>query len=165
MNRWWTITLGAVLALASPVYAQFPLGGYNPPQMQSRPPVSPYLNLNRGGTQPGINYYGLVRPQQQTAQQLQNLQGQQNALAGELNLGGGMVAPGQPVPTSVTGHPVYYMDYNRFFPPQGLPPGGAGFGPGGYGGGLGAAPGSFGAAPGILGGRGPGNVGFGIVVR
>ena len=67
MKRWWTLALAAALwgglGLA-PASAQAPLGGYTQPY-QPRPTFSPYLNLNRFGTAPGINYYGMVRPQQQ----------------------------------------------------------------------------------------------------
>jgi hypothetical protein len=40
-----------------------------PPIQASRPTYSPYLNLLRGGASPGINYLGLVQPQQQVIQQ------------------------------------------------------------------------------------------------
>jgi hypothetical protein len=36
---------------------------YTPISPFSQPRVSPYLNLLRQGTAPGINYYGLVRPE------------------------------------------------------------------------------------------------------
>jgi hypothetical protein len=87
------------------------------PQYQPRPPVSPYLNMLRGGN-PAINYYGVVRPQAQTAQALQQLQNQQLVLPtvranvpltdDDLTLG---------VPT--TGHPVQFMNYGQFFPQPG----------------------------------------------
>jgi hypothetical protein len=160
MVRWWTVALAGILmwhGAGATARAQFPLGGYTPPQIQSRPSFSPYLNLNRPGTLPGINYYGLVRPQQQTAQQIQNLQNQQNAMAQPADLGGGIVQPGQPVPQSTTGHPVFYFDYSRYFPLQGLPNfGGAGIGGAGYGGA------GFGGNPFN---RTVGTPGFGIVVR
>jgi len=40
------------------------------------PAVSPFLNLNRLGSPAGINYYGLVRPQQDFRNSLSALQGQ-----------------------------------------------------------------------------------------
>ena len=162
MNRWWIIAVAALSTSAghtASARAQFPIGGYNPPQMMAPPAVSPYLNLNRPGSLPAINYYGLVRPQLQTQQQLQGLQYQQGALA--TNLGGGMVVPGQQVMMATTGHPVFYFDYARFFPLGGLPNGvGGGFGVGapglgGYGG-MGGM-GGFGI------GRGIGATGLGIV--
>jgi hypothetical protein len=156
MNRWWIVALAALIVsgmATSAAHAQFPIGGYAPPQMPSPPPFSPYLNLNRAGTAPGINYFGLVRPQQQTAQQLQSLQNQQGMPTTDAS--GATVTPGQPVPMSTTGHPVYYFDYARFFPPTGLP---YGVGVGGVGGGV----------PPIAGGgfgRGTGNLGIGLIAR
>ena len=40
----------------------------------ARPSFSPYLNLTRPGGSPGLNYYGLVRPQNQADQSIQQLQ-------------------------------------------------------------------------------------------
>jgi hypothetical protein len=135
MKQWWILALAAVVASSglapSVARAQFPLGQYTPPQVQARPPLSPWLNLNRAGAPPGVNYGTLVQPQFQTAQQLRSLQNQQTLLANEL--GGNMITPGQPAPTSMTGHPVYYLDYARYFPTNGLPLGS------GYGGGAGMA--------------------------
>jgi hypothetical protein len=154
MYRWWIVALAALgISGLDNARAQFPIGGIG---SQAPPAVSPYLNLNRGGTQPGINYYGLVRPQLQMQQQLQNLQNQQTALATEL--GGGSVVPGQGVPMATTGHPVFFFDFARFFPLGGLPGNiGTGFGPG-----LPAA-----ANPAIGGGLGrggpAGGLGIGIV--
>src|SRR5438046_1979001 len=53
----------------SPQSPQSPIGA--PP-----PPYSPYLNLLRPGANPAINYYGLVRPQQDFARSMQSIQGQ-----------------------------------------------------------------------------------------
>jgi hypothetical protein len=159
MNRWWIIAVAALIISAghtASARAQFPIGGYAPPQMPAPSPFSPYLNLNRAGTQPGINYYGLVRPQIQTQQQLQALQYQQGAQA--IDLGAGLVVPGQQVPIATTGHPVYYFDFARFFPVGGLPNGvGAGFGVG--------APGlgGYGGMGGFGIGRGIGATGIGVV--
>jgi hypothetical protein len=139
MNRWWNLALTGILAVgglaAIVVSAQAQIGSYTPPITQ-RPPLSPYLNMNRPGTNPAINYFSLVQPQMQTQQQLQNLQYGQNLLNnGTL---GPQVAPlNQPVPITTTGHPVYYFDYARYFPLSGLPSsigGGGGIGGGGAGG-------------------------------
>jgi hypothetical protein len=124
MNR-WNLALAGVLAwgwLAAPfAFAQFqgPIGGYTPPYT-APPAFSPFLNLNRPGTNPAINYYGLVQPQLQTRQQLSNLQYQQNALASGLG-GGTPLVTNQALPQSTTGHPVRYFDYSRYFPLGGLP--------------------------------------------
>src|SRR5207302_9756411 len=50
-----------------------------PPQAGSSPGISPYLNLLRGGL-PAVNYYGIVRPQQQYNLALSSLE-QQVALS------------------------------------------------------------------------------------
>ena len=55
----------------------------------SRPSFSPYLNLVNRGNNPALNYLGIVRPQQQQAQQLNQLSQQYNqttnALQNSLN--------------------------------------------------------------------------------
>jgi hypothetical protein len=160
MHRRWNIALAGIVAwgcLGTPgAYAQGTIGGFTPPQ-NAPPAFSPFLNLNRAGANPAINYYGLVRPQQQTMQQLANLQYQQNLLAG-----GAGAAPGvggdQALPPSTTGHPVRYFDYSRYFP-------------------LGGMPGTFGTANGIAPGAGPAagygqpavktgiTPGFGLILR
>lgn len=70
MRRTIPITaLSGMLAVAAPAAAQYPasVGGQygNQPQGAFQPrvgqPVSPYLNLLRGGD-PGVNYYNFVRP-------------------------------------------------------------------------------------------------------
>ena len=168
MNRWWSLALGGVIVWscgASVAKAQF---GYQPPYQQ-QPSVSPFLNLNRFGTAPGLNYYNLVRPQIQTQQQLLNLQNQQGALA-TAALAGTAVSPlDQPPPLSTTGHPVRYFDWSRYFPLGGIPATGAGVvpGTGGFpgagpfnGAGVGAGIG-FGN-PGLRSGLTPG---FGIMTR
>lgn len=43
------------------------------------PSFSPYLNLTRGGNSAAVNYYGIVRPQQNFAGALQGLQSQFSA--------------------------------------------------------------------------------------
>ncbi len=54
--------------------AQLPLPGQgNVPN--TGPAVSPYLNLLRRGTSPGVNYYGIVKPQLDMQNALRGLQG------------------------------------------------------------------------------------------
>jgi len=71
------------------------------------PPYSPYLNLVRPGVNPALNYYGLVRPQQDFARSMQSIQGQllntQQAIADS--------ASGD----LTTGHPTYFMNYGAYF--------------------------------------------------
>jgi hypothetical protein len=159
MNR-WNLALTCVLAwgyLGAPfASAQGTIGGFTPPQ-NAPPAFSPFLNMNRAGTNPAINYFGLVRPQQQTMQQLAILQNQQNLLAGGAGAAG-TLAPDQALPLSTTGHPVRYFDDSRYFPLGGLP--------GSFGNANGVAPGA-GAIPGygqpaVRQGITPG---FGLILR
>ena len=60
--------VGAGEASAQPPLPAGPVG-------ITRPPFSPYLNLVRPGGSPALNYYGLVRPEVQARQSIQNLQG------------------------------------------------------------------------------------------
>src|SRR5436309_2486347 len=72
-----TLALGLWITVA-PVQAQVP--GYSPP-------VSPYVNLRQGGAtgiNPGINYYGIVRPQLEFRNSIQQLQQQQSAFDQDL---------------------------------------------------------------------------------
>jgi hypothetical protein len=103
-----------VLAAGERASAQVMLPG--PPQNPYiQPPVSPFLNINRGGN-PAINYFGIVQPQFQTAQQLQALQYQQAQM---LQMGIGnpdMTALGG---MSVTGHNAQFFNYGHYFGPPG----------------------------------------------
>jgi hypothetical protein len=71
-------TAAGVLALvAAPCPAQPPglaPPGVTQPAFISRPTISPYLNLTRRGSSTALNYYNLVRPQNQFYQSLQQLQ-------------------------------------------------------------------------------------------
>jgi hypothetical protein len=110
-KRAWAAAALGLLALAGPraAWAQT----YAPPATNpfQKPVVSPYLNLARGGN-PAINYYGVIRPQEQTSTSLLQLQNQvqtgQAALAGE-------VAAAQPT----TGHPTRFFNYSHYFFNQG----------------------------------------------
>jgi hypothetical protein len=115
-------TWGVGRARAQGVYAPPALYQNNPYQ---RGPISPYLNLARPGTLPGINYYGLVRPQIQTGRALQNFQQELLPLASGLNAvaeqqqlqTGQLGQPGQPInnlPT--TGHTTRFYSYGTYFP-------------------------------------------------
>src|SRR5262245_33245992 len=83
------VTAAGMLALlAAPCPAQppgFAPGSIGQPPFTSRPTVSPYLNLLRRGGSPALNYYTLVRPQNQFYQSLQQLQQDVGANAQELN--------------------------------------------------------------------------------
>jgi hypothetical protein len=162
MKRWLTLTLataGCSLMTSASASAQGTIGQYSQPQWQSRPALSPYLNMLRPGSNPALNYYGLVRPQMNTAQNLQNLQQQVQQLDSTvLNQG---MSTGQPSAGSflTTGHPVAFLNYGTFFPMYGRG------GRGGGGGGLGGIPVGGGVglgAGGVGGGLGAGGVGIGL---
>src|SRR5207248_3179987 len=74
MNR-VTVALAALLiALAARPASAQTIGIYTPPANPfARSPISPFLNLNRGGN-PAINYYGLVRPQLEAERFMQQQQ-------------------------------------------------------------------------------------------
>ncbi len=85
-----------------------PFGG---PARGSSPGFSPYLNLLRQGASPGVNYYGLVRPQFEFRNGIDQLQQQYNTLSREAN------APNQTGPTELpaTGHAVSFMNTRAYF--------------------------------------------------
>ena len=86
-----------------------------PPVVNRPPAFSPYLNLLRGGVSPAVNYYGIVRPQQQFRQQAQVLEQQiyQNSMAVQ-SLGVTGLAQQQPF-LATTGHPVAFNNYGGYF--------------------------------------------------
>ncbi len=142
MNRMkYGLLLVALVGLAgvdTSAHAQF---RYVRPQTNpGYPTVSPYLNLNRGGI-PGINYYGLVRPQFQTAQSLQALSQQTQFLQQGLANQAYVDAQGRPI-AGVTGHRSTFFNTSHYFPLPGQLPGNFtgvnnNLGFGGFGGGLG----------------------------
>ena len=96
-----SLSVGAGNAQAQP---PVPGGGY------SRPPAfSPYLNLLRGGGSPALNYYGIVRPEMQFRQSIQNLSNDINLnqqAIGDLAAGGGL---------PLTGHSTQFMNLGGYF--------------------------------------------------
>jgi hypothetical protein len=118
----WAAAVGAAVALsAGPARAQF--GYYSPPQTSPFPraPISPYLNLARGGN-PAINYYGLVRPQVEFQQSLFGLQQQVSGLGQTQALQSEAARS-----SATTGHPTRFFNYSHYFMSQG---GGGGSFPG-----------------------------------
>jgi hypothetical protein len=120
---------------------------YNP---YSRPTYSPYLNLLRSGN-PAVNYYGLVRPEQDT--RLNFLQLQQNLYTQSSSYDAAL-------DTLITGNRGSFLNYQRYFQNNRGPgvalPGGSALGA------LGAAPqaGTRGAGVGTSGaGYGRSNIG------
>src|SRR4051794_13123065 len=84
-----------------------PFGG---PGRASSPTFSPYLNLLRPGNQ-AVNYYGLVRPQQEFRSGLESLQQQYNTLNREVNT----PSENGPAGLPATGHAVTFMNTGRYF--------------------------------------------------
>lgn len=84
----------------------------NPNNPYARPTFSPYLNLVRSNNSffsAGINYAGIVRPQFQMYDQLNQLQGQVGALQTGLNA----VDAQSTLPT--TGHATQFLNTSHYF--------------------------------------------------
>lgn len=119
MNRF--CLAAAVLAIVvGGAAAQGPRPGISGPRPSAPSGYSPYLNLLRPGNSPGVNYYGLVRPQQYFQNSLQGLQGQ-GGVGGPGPVLGGQ-ADGSDLPG--TGLSVQFMNHRAFF--MNLGGGGAG---------------------------------------
>ena len=104
MRTAWIAT-GLLLAWVADVQGQLP---------NQRPAFSPYLNLNRRGANPAINYFGMVRPQLTAASSIYQLQQGQRAL--EQDQREGTVAGSELPPT---GHSTGFLTHQRFFLNQG----------------------------------------------
>ena len=126
------LTLAGLLVVSQSASAQYP---YNNPY--NRPYVSPYINLLRGGTTAGINYYGIVRPEVDFRTGINQLQ-QQTQLNQQLITGLASTTLGPPT----TGHPVGFQNHLTYFQNLGGGAQGTGFG---VGLGPGARPGGAGA--------------------
>jgi hypothetical protein len=122
--------LGIALTAAT-CSAQFPgqVGGIN---QANNPAFSPYLNLNRPGINPVINYYGTVRPQLGYNTAIGQLQVQQSAEGAAIQQQQQYNASNILPPT---GHAAGFQTQGRYF----LTRGAAGVG-GGPGAGAAAAP-------------------------
>jgi len=147
-----TLMITVVCGWSSIAMAQFG-GGYNP--QGNSPTISPYINLLRGGNV-GLNYYGLVRPQQDFAMQnqqlgqgIQSLQMQQGL---QMPMNTGTYGYSQ---LGMTGHPVIFNSFgNGQFSGGYTGFGNSGFGCGGnIGGGGGFGGGNFGGGEGQFGGQ------------
>ena len=121
MKRWlWAslISLGLLQANCGPLLAQ--LGNYTRPQVNPRPTVSPYLNMMNAGN-PVTNYYGIVRPQVQTSQNIHQLQIQNQMIQeNQIPMLGGSGMDQQNMVNQqnmlTTGHPVMFMNYAPYYP-------------------------------------------------
>lgn len=155
MNRWLaTLAVWAVWGWMGLQPASAQLGQYTPPQTNPHPTVSPYLNMNRNN--PAINYYGIVKPQINTAQTLQQLQNQIGAGTGSMvGLQDANNPNGNMNNFIITGHPVTFMSLQPYYPFPGqrfTGLGGIGTSQGGLGvGNMGYNNSGFGTPPGIFG--------------
>jgi hypothetical protein len=99
------MTVGLAMGFSAPSVRAQGLG--IPGNPSSRPPVSPYINLLRGGSSGGVNYYGLVRPEIEFRSGIQR--NQQQIAAGQQSvteLTAGL---------STTGHSTRYMTHWNYF--------------------------------------------------
>lgn len=104
----WVAIL-AICALPGAVRAQPPgVGGLG----ASRPVYSPYLNLARRDVPPGVNYYGLVRPQVAAQSGLQSLQQQITQVQRASTIAPAPVASDA---LPVTGQQVFFLNTGRYF--------------------------------------------------
>jgi len=138
------------------------MGSQAPAQMPGpyQPPISPYINILRGGASPAINYFNIVQPQLQFNDAIGQLQTQQTSM-------GQAIATGSTLGTT-TGHPVMFGNLSHYYSVQrmgaGMSMGGSGMGMGGMGssgmGGMGMG-GYGGMGMGGMGSSGMGGMGMG----
>jgi hypothetical protein len=76
----------------------------------SRPAFSPWLNLNRQGNGPTLNYFGLVRPQMNFNNSIQQLQQQTTGLQQQQQQQS--TAPSELPPT---GHASGFLNHSKYF--------------------------------------------------
>jgi hypothetical protein len=145
-NMVWLAAVSLGLYAGSAHAQGYSPGGYNP---GSRPAFSPYLNLLRPDTPLVQNYFGLVRPQINFQNSLQQLDGQQALSADQ------QAASQNSQFLPPTGHVARFQTQSRYFLTNGSRQGG-----GGGGGGFGGGGGGFGGGGGGFGGGGGGG-GFG----
>ena len=94
---------------ANPAQAQYP--NYTNPSR--KPTVSPYINLLRQGSDPGINYYGIVRPEIAARRAIVQLEDQQTTLANQPQ----EVAVPSALPA--TGHASGFLTQSKYFMTRG----------------------------------------------
>ena len=139
----------AVLTLGLTSRANAQMGAY-------QGPVSPYINILRGGASPAINWFNIVQPQIAFDNAITQLQVQQSALGQALT-----------TPTALgmtTGHPVMFGNYSHYYTAGRMGTGGSttgGIGMAGMGmGGMGIMGGMGTGGMGMMGGSGMGGIGM-----
>lgn len=85
-----------------------------------------WLNLNRAGNSPAVNYYGIVRPNAVTQNSLQNIQQEYNNLSQSV-----LNNDSNTTTMNGTGHSATFMNYGHYFPRMGNGATGASARPGG----------------------------------
>lgn len=120
-----TVTIAVTLGMAGSVSAQG-LGRGPALRPLPAPAFSPYLNLLRRETPGYLNYYGLVRPQQDFRQSIVGLR--QDVAANQATIQAATGPDGVLIPT--TGHRSYFLNTAGYFQsiggaagPSGLTPG------------------------------------------
>ena len=101
--------LGVLLGDVGMLYAQQPPSSRPLGRPPSGPVVSPYLNLVRRGGSPAINYYGIVRPQQQFYREVQRFEGELSTQRSEIR------TLEEESGTPATGHAAHFMNYSHFY--------------------------------------------------
>ncbi|MCI0682574.1 MAG: hypothetical protein L0Y71_10755 [Gemmataceae bacterium] len=97
------LTVGMVPCVVPPLRAQGP--GFNP---SARPTFSPWLNLNRRGTSSAVNYFGIIRPQVNFSNSIQQLQQETAAIEQQQATTAGSELP-------ATGHVAGFLNHNKYF--------------------------------------------------
>ncbi len=107
MRNWHLLAGLLVAAVPGSVLAQYP--GFNPPGINpaARPAYSPWLNLNRSGGSLTQNYYGLIRPQVNASNMIQQLQQQTTALQQQ------EAKASNELPA--TGHVTGFLNHTKYF--------------------------------------------------
>jgi len=120
MKRWqMALTFGLACVLPQAATAQT-VGSY-PWRAPTSSPVSPYLNLNRGGSgNAGINYFSLVRPQIETQKNIASINQELFQMApGAFGSGALGTSTGMGASSGFTGQEnaaPSFMNYGHYFP-------------------------------------------------
>lgn len=109
-SRWLVVavlTVAAISGSAGNASAQPAVPGGGP---MTRPTISPYLNLLRGGNSAAFNYFSLVRPEQNA---LRTFQGLQMGVANNQAAINTFIGSGQLGSTGTM--PTQFLNYGAFF--------------------------------------------------
>jgi hypothetical protein len=97
------------LAAGLAIFLAGVMAGRASAQAAYRPAVSPYINLNRPGTDPGINFYGVVRPELRYNAAIPRLE--QKVATTQQAVSTLEASPVLPT----TGHPFAFQSQGRYF--------------------------------------------------